>query len=532
MAIPIKPFENYDFETANQAFGKLKTGLEDVAANRKFVKGDDWQDGSGWVGPQFTGASKLSRELKDAIAREFTSKSSVKSVVRRHRRGVIGRVPNWQISSRSAPSEPDAEIPKETTDLIAEAQKILNEFWKNSRVHRTLKEAVTDYLAAERSLLRLFFVQNGESEREVAKTVEDAAKMIHLFKEEPDAGCIIWNKETLKKASLFRYTREENVVIEMCYIDDDGDTIFKTFSKDDTETFTDSQFPTSLGKYNDGRKADQETDSIPLPLNGQLLVFELNGESFITPAMKSQQKLVNKAYTMLSHNLDVSGFRERVYLNAMPPGEIEIDPVTQKKTFKPNPEGIEVGAGKLSYTQGVPITEREGDKIKNTLTNPGVFESDPIPVTTYIETAAAGSEAILEEADQKHIAISGDATASGESRIQARDEYQGSLEDSKSELDDTMSGCFEAVLALVAYLMGSPDRYIDLQVTFNAILNPGPVSADQRRVTMEEAEKRFRSRESAMDGIGITDPDAMKSKIKEEEEENPPPAPPINPNEI
>ncbi len=124
---------------------------------------------------------------------------------------------------------------------------------------------------------------------------------------------------------------------------------------------------------------------------------------------------------------------------------------------------------------------------------------------------AAGA-AILEEADQKHIALTGDATSSGESRQEARESYKQSLEDSKTTFDDAMSDCFEAVLAIFAYLIGMDDRYADLQVTFICILNPGPVSVEERRVARKEANEGFRFKESAMEEIGIFDPDAMKEK--------------------
>lgn len=512
------PFESYTFEQANQAFSQLKISLNQTAVNRKFMQGDDWQDGKGWVGPHFDKPGEVSKVLRDEIKRDFAAKGSLKSVVRRHRRGVIGRVPGWQISSRNAPANPE-EADKTDTQLIGDAQKVLNEFWKNSRVHQTLKAFVNDYLTTGRGVLRLFFVQTEDGAAEQAETIEDAVKLLHLFREEPEAGIVICDKETLKKASLFRYERDGKVFIEICYVDDDGQTVFRQLSQDDAKNFAQKNFPASLGKYTDAQ--DEEENIFRLPLNGKLLVFEMKSEAFVTPAMVSQQKLVNKAYTMLSHNLDEDGFRRRKILNGLPPGEFEEKQQDGKavKVFVPNPNGEAVGAGSVSYTQGLPIVERDPDgRIKTTYTTPAVHESQPIDVKTFVDSAVAGSEAILEDADQKHVAISGDATASGESRIQARDEFKQSLEDTKSDLDDCMSEVFEAVLAIVAYLMGEDERYADLQVTFSAILNPGPVSADVRRVAIEERDKGVRSTESAMEEAGVTDPDAMKAKIQSEPE--------------
>ncbi len=511
------PFENYKFEQANEVFSSLKKELDKTQSSRRFVRGDDWQGGDGWVGPQFD-SSKIGTEIKTAIEKEFTAKGDIRAAVRRHQRGVIGRVPAWLISSRNAPAEPSAKPDETDKELIGEAQKILNEFWKNSRVHQTLKEVVTDYLSGGHGVLRLFFIQNGDGEIDIPKSVEEAVKLIGLFREEPEAGCVVCDRETLKSASFLRYEKDGNVYIEMCFVDTDGMTIYKKLSKNDSKTYADKNLPT-IGKYIDGR--ENSINEIPLPLNEKLLVFELKGQPLVTAAMRSQQKLANKAYTMLSHNLDISGFRERVLLNALPPGEIKKG-ADGKDVFVPNKDGIEIGAGKVSYVQGLPITERQDDKIKKSVTTPQIFESDPIPVTTYVDTISAASAAILEEADQKHIAITGDAAASGESRKEAREAYKQSLDDTKSMLDDVMSEVFEAVLAVVAYLMGNDDRFVDLQVTFLAILNPGPVSVEERRMAMDEKEKGIRSTESTMEEAGISDPDAMKAKIKQELEENPP----------
>ena len=334
-------------------------------------------------------------------------------------------------------------------------------------------------------------------------------------------GVVLLDKETLKKAAFYRYERDGMVFIEMCYVDDEGLTVYKTLSKNATKDFTKKTFAGSLDKYN---KTTDETESegLKLPLGEKLLIFQMTGDPLISNSMISQQKLVNKGLTMMSHNVDIDGFRSRVLLNAMPPGEFKRDETTGKEKFVADPNGLEVGAGKIQYANGLPIVEKEEGKIKTTYTTPSIFESQPIEVDTFIKTIETASDCILEEADQKHVAISGDATASGLSREEAREEFKQSLEDTKTSLDDVMSEVGECVLAVVAYLMAQNDRYADLQVTYGSILNPGPLSAESRNAAMNEGDKKYRSRESVMEQIGITDADAMKAKIKQEEAENPP----------
>lgn len=524
------PFENYKFKEANDAFAESKIRLDRLKANLDFVKGDDWQNGAAWVGPKFSGETNLSRDLKAEIEKKYASKGSIRSVVRRKVRGVSGRVPTWLVSSRNAPSDSGANPSAEESALVGDAQKILNEFWKNSRVHKTVKEFVKDFETVGDGVFRLYFVQDDETEFEAITEISKAVRKIHLFKEEPGMGVVVMDKKTLKKASFYRYEKDGNVYIEMCYINDDGLTVFKTLSQNDTKNFTQATFPNSLDRYNRSNgDGASETDGLELPLNEKLLIFQMSGDAMVSSAMRSQQKIVNKALTMMSHNLDMDGFRSRVLLNAMPPGKYEKDESTGREVFVADRNGVEVGAGKIQYINGLPMTERDKDTIKQGFTTPGVFESQPISPQSFIDSADAASDCILEEADQKHIAISGDATASGESREQAREEFKQSLEDTKTDLDDIMGEVFECVLAIVAYLMGQPDRYADLQVTYSSILNPGPISSADRTATVNEGNQRYRSRENVMEMIGITDPDAMKDKIKQEEKENPPEDDPNDP---
>lgn len=522
-------FANISFQTADSYFGTLKADLEKVSEARAFVAGDDWRDGKAWTGPQFEGTTKLSTELKKAIAREFASKGTIKSTARRHRRGVVGRVPTWLISPRSAPSAPEAEVPKQIKDLIDEAQKVLNEFWKYSRVHRTVKQLVSDYLAANRGLLRLFFVQDadGEAARDIAETIEEAVRLIHLFKENPEQGIVVFDKETLQKSSFFRYEKNGQKYIEQCYVEE-GETVYRTLSEED---YVQKKAAAVVAPYLDA-ETEEPTNELRLPLAGKLLVFEIRGieaSGFITPAMCSAQKLQNKALTMMSHNLDEAGFRSTMIINAMPPGSFVT--VDGKQAFVPSEDELSFGAGQINYVSGIPTVEKNAEKgtVKTSVSTPSVHESEPVSVTTFADTIREAGDAILEDADQKHVSVSGDVEASGESLRQRREDYAGSLEDTKSDVDDVMSEVFEAVLALVAYLMNQPGKYDELQVTFSAILNPGPLSVEDRTQAISEAKDSFRSRESAMDAIGITDPDAMKAAIKKEQEENPLPEPTDDP---
>lgn len=516
------------FEQAQEYFSSVKKNTEKTVEARAFLDGDDWRKGKNWTGADL-GDGDIGKYLKSEIEKKLTAKGSVKSTARRHRRGVVGRIPSWLVTWRNAPADPDAETPPEIQELINEAQIIFNEFWKNSRVHRTVKKLISDYLAQNRGLMRLFFVQSesGEASVDIPEDIRAAVRLIHLFHEKPEQGVVVFDKETLKKSSFFRYEKGNITFIEQCYVEN-GETIFRTLSGNG---YLEKKAEAVVSAYLDA-ETGEETDELRLPLEGKLLVFEIEGiedAPFVTPAMISQQKLQNKGWTMLSHTLDTDGFRSTLLGNALPPGEfVDKD---GKKVFVPSEQGFKFGPGEIQFIGGLPTVEHNAQTktTKSSITTPTFHQSEPIGISTFADTIRETSKAILEDADQRHIAISVDMELSGVSQQEARADYAGSLEDTKSDLDDVMSDVFETVLALVAYVMNQPGRYNELQVTFSAIINPGPVSVEERAQAVSEGDAGYRTTESVMESIGISDPDAMAAAVAKQQEENPDPT--LDPND-
>lgn len=515
-------FANVTFDQAQDFFKLHKKNLDKTVEARAFLDGDDWRGDKNWTGADL-GNGEIGKKLKAEIEKKLTAKGTIKTVTRRHRRGVAGRIPTWLVSWRNAPADPDAETPGNIPNLINEAQVILNEFWKNSRVHRTVKQIVNDYLAQNRGLLRLFFVQNdsGEASVEIPGSVQAAVKLIHLFREKPEQGIVVFDRETLKKSSFFRYEKGGMIYIEQCYIEN-GETVFRTLSGNG---YLEQKVDAIVAPYLDP-DTNEPVNDLRLPLNGKLLVFEIEGiedSPFITPAMISQQKLQNKAATVLSHTLDTDGFRSTLLANALPPGEFKKNEKGEQ-VYVQFEKGFTFGPGEVQFVSGLPTVEKNAEKgtTKTGVTSPSVHQSEPVGISTYSDTIRETSKAILEDADQRHIAVSVDMELSGVSQQEARADYAGSLEDTKSDLDDVMSEVFEAVLSLVAYVMNTPGRYDELQVTYSSILNAGPVSTEERSQAVSEGDAGYRTKESVMELIGISDPDAMAAAVKKQQEENPP----------
>ena len=224
--------------------------------------------------------------------------------------------------------------------------------------------------------------------------------------------------------------------------------------------------------------------------------------------------LLNLAKTMLARNVVLGGFLERIILNAQLPGEYVEDATTKKKTFVPSP--LKTGAGTTNVLAGLPVSDATG-RVTGYAT-PTVMYRDPVPVTTFNDTADAAYQGMLEEVHQLHAAIAGDATASGESRRQARADFEASLGATISEVEAAGRWLLETALAMAAAFANQPGRFDSLRATFTCRVDSGPISADEQKETRENVAAGLLSKETGMVRVGIDDTDAEKAKIAAEGE--------------
>jgi hypothetical protein len=537
------PFSEWTYNDALQALNsRQRDGDEETL--RYVVEHDNWQDGAGSSLPPFDGAdAKTSAVLKRGTERNFTPKGTSASVVRRHRRGVVGREPGWMVGLRrklAKVTTPEGEADETPTlveqRVIDDAQELLLDWWNYHRGLKEFKKSVTYFKAVGRGTLRLYWapadLQNG---RMPTLPFKEALKKIYLLAPEPKEAAVILDKWSMRRAGVYTFEdKDGKSVIGLCYLDDKGNTVIKTLREGSTLT---EQAPGLLQRAKDsitGAKPDAA-----LPLNGNLTVFEMEGDPLITNPVKRQQRLEDKAYSMLSHNMDEAGFREEVYLNAQPPGKtVWIDDpggsgVQVEAFIKGSGDTLEKGPGTTKFVRGVAYTEKDETtgKVKTYLATPSREVTDPVPVTSYIETASAARQNILSDTDQLHVEIAGDATANGVSRQQARDDYEKSLDETKSEVDYVGSAVMETFLCLVAIFAGKPGHFDGVRVSFDARVDSGPLSPEDRRMNIEEMEALVKTMEEARQYAGAADPDAVKQKILEEQAElaKVRPAPPTQP---
>lgn len=502
-------FESYTVEDIRKRLSELKgsTGQDPSAvdphreakSSLAFFSGDYWQRGDAWVGPRPPLGHPNPGAFYAAIKQDLISKNIIKEVVRRDRNGVIGREPNWTITVRRELKKKE-EPNEQEQELIAEANSALLNWWDTRRYGKRVVLATlqggTDVLnASGRGPLRLWIppakIDDKGALKDEAKVRNNpgaAMQLLYLMNPEYEQGVVITDDDSQEQAGVY-ITKKKNSTddkIELVFLNDENQTVIRIFEK------------------------DKPSDSKPYVLGGMLTIYEMNRDPLISPQVKQMAKLFTMSATMRTRTVSQAGFPERTFIGAKPPSHLEDDPDNEGEKVEV-PDAYQTGVGTTQFVQVQEIVGEDG-KVK-AYAGAQLKYRDPVKVTTFDQTEKAAYNNILSEVNQSYVTISGDATSSGESRIQARADFVMALRETKSQVDAAGRWVLETALAWAADLSGQPGRYAELRVNFDCRLDPGPLSAQERALVAEEVEKRLRSREDAMTLLGIDDPDAMLDQI-------------------
>lgn len=317
--------------------------------------------------------------------------------------------------------------------------------------------------------------------------LDESLARIYLDTPDPDQAALVTDPRTRRQAGIYAYEETDlddrsTDRTELVYLDDAGRTVLKV---DDAEPFV-------------------------LDLGRRLTIYAMTGDALITAPVRQQQYLLNMAKTMMGRNVVLGGFLERIIFNAqMPSGD-----------FK-------AGAGTTNALMGAPIYDDFG-RVTG-YTSPSIVYRDPVSVQTFEDTERSAYRAILEETFQLHALISGDATASGESRKQARADFEASLGPTVAQVERATRWLLETLLAMGAVFAGTPGRYADLRAVVTCRINSGPISGDEQNQARENVKAGLLSEESGMARIGVADVDAEKAVIATERNERMARAPQIAP---
>lgn len=514
MADPILLSEITSPDKASKLFQSRRT-VDAVAAN-KFYLGDHFQNFDGWIGAKPPDGALGYKDTVSQIERGFVSENVIKEVIDRHVAGVLGREPLWGFLPSDVPAPQTEQRRKlfsklfklvRTTiqrvtgggqdKLAQEADDALTIWWNNRKPRNLLKDALRSALVEERVVLRFFLpkaLRNDKGEILVQRDLASAVNVPHLELLTANKAGIFVDDDTLREFGLYLYKRsDDKKVAELTYVQD-GMTILQVLV--------------------DG----EESQIFSFELGGRLLMHELMRPALISPQIMSNQRSLNLALTMMMRNVNLAGSLERTILNAERPKTI-------KKTRDSNePSGYREelvesdkyweGPGATMALTGLLIRNEKGEIIGRA--NPNISFRDPVAIDTFTGTRDQFYASILGQCQQRHALISGDATASGKSRSEARGEYRGSLWESKDPTDDTGRWMLETELRLAAQLCGRTRDFLQLRADFNAVVEDGPIDAEDRQENRADVQAGLMSKETAMSRNGIEDTDAELERISQE----------------
>lgn len=463
---------------------------------QSYYDGDHWQSGAGWVGPRPQSKDPEYAQVLAEIALAFVSSNKIREVLDRHMHGVIGREPNWGVTL-SRPLADGEEPTQEEQALIDEATAALTSWWDTRRMLDEMQDAIIALLLLGRSSARLFVPPGKTVALEGRTTVADvdtlalAFDYLYLNRPSPDAAGIITDEDTQDKASVYLYERKGVQYAEISYVDD-GQTVLAIV---------------------DGT----QTQGVTLALGGLLWLYEMEAPALFTDPLRRLQDQLNMALTMQGRNVIQGGFLERTILNGQMPGEWVADSsVTGGRRFVPST--VKFGSGTTNYVAGVATRDAQGNV--TSIMNPSVVYRDPVSPQTFIMSVDSLKTLILEEAHQLHAQMSGDATASGKSRIEARAEFATSLRKTKTALDGLGRWLIETSLRIAAHFAGQPNRYDGLRGLFECRIDTGPLSAEEVNLVIAQHEAGLIDLEEAMMRIGVDDPAAMRARVEAERDAN------------
>lgn len=483
------PFDNFNLRKATDIIQKVTTAI--LRANRLFMEGDHWQAGAAWIGPAPEPGDPEALMAMAVIEKGFVSKNVIAEVVERHASGVAGREPNWSFSNPLKEEDPD-----KPDDEKLEIEEALTEWWDTRGIHSFLQRVAGTLQWAERSSIRLYipsgFIEEDDdgNGRISADSLEEALSMIYVSHPAPEDSTVYEDPDTKQNVSLLKYTQDRYTVLEMSYLEEDGQTVIRTLSRNRDEEYM-------------------------LDLGGRLTMHEMKRPLLVTKQVQQAQKALNVALTNIPKTIITSGWLERTLLNAQMPGHYEVNPATGAKD-KFVPEPYITGPATTNFVQGITFKDEEG---KTQLATPSLQYRDPIPATASIEAKSAHYEDILDEVDQSHVILTQEASPSGRSRVEARLDYVSSLRMTQSQIQPAGKWLLETTLALAEAIMGKPGQFTkEYRCTFRVRLDAGTLDAEEQKVILERVEKGLMPKEWAMELMGVDDVDAALALMRQSPE--------------
>ncbi len=439
--------------------GKLPD-LREMKSRRDFDADEHWQGGNGFIGQLPAGENALERTL--TLQRGFSTEPIISEVLDTHVENVLGDEP--QIS---------LEHPDASEAELAQTLEILKDWYDRRKTTIVLSDALRGARREHSRVIRCFIPSGnltGEG-RIYAANLKDALDKIWFRSEPVEAGGVVVDEDTAKELGLFLYRmkidKKDVSLCEYSYVDDaSGATNWGTISNNKTGAGAEIADPFALG--------------------GHLPIYQLNVKPLIVNSVCQAQRAINLSGTMLTRNNNLAGSRERLAIGVQPPGEY-VDKGTDEtgatiREFVPEP--MRTGPGSFNFLQAQKMFDEDG--VAKALANPNLIFTDPVPIDSFVGTSEHWRSVIYSHAKMRHLLMADSATASGKSRIEARKEFQSSLNQSKEAIDPAGAWLIETALRVAAEFMGKPGKFENLRAKFGASVSTVELTPEENAQIRED----------------------------------------------
>jgi hypothetical protein len=470
------------FNTVN---GTLPS-LTDIKVRRAFDSDDHWQLGEGFIGALPTGDEATERT--DLLKKAFSPEDVISEVLDTHVQNVLGNDPAISLEDEKGEAIEESEI-----------LDIVKEWWFEKRKNTdVLADALRGARRESARVLRAFIpsgMVDGEG-RIQAKDLREALSKIWIRSENIESGGVIVDESTATELGLFSYRmridQADVSLTEYAFIDEQGRTVWGT---------------ASAHTQNAGSEVAE-----PFLLNGLLPIYQLNAKPLITNSVCQAQRSINLSGTMLTRNNNLAGSRERLALGVQPPGEWteSNDNGVITKTFVP----AEMPTGPATFNFLQPEAIRDDNGKITAFANPNVIFTDPVQIDTFIGTSSHWRRIIYAKAKMLHLLMSDDATASGKSRVEARKEFQSSLEESKLLADAAGSWMVEVAMHIAAHFIGSPGKFLGVRAKFESEISTIELTPEEITQIRDDYKSGMIDLRTALELRGLKNVDEILERVE------------------
>lgn len=518
MAHPITLVKNFTYDLLNREL-EMFPGKDDK--ERKLTRGefekllkaynnDFWQNGQGSLMPPPKGRG--SSTIQAQFQRRFVFRNVIRECVERVSGAFYGKSPDWGINRPFEGAQATSEVKK------TPIEKALGEFWTRENAATVLADAFESRLVTGRGGVRIYLPtkykkqpgQQDQPEQSAAdqatpeeqtgieqpvvafKSIDEALKAIRIEHVSPERAKLLDDDGEI--FGMVKYARRDNwemavsqSVIEFSFVDDDNLTFIGLIRE-------------NTGKS--GTILDNAERSDGMELGGSTTYNEFKGKPYVTDGLYKNNQLLNLALTCSGFSLVDNGFGEVFFTNVEVEMETVEDPTADGGT-RDVPKNIKRGGGTVQNLIGITNVDSDGGETRLT---PGVTFREPSALTAFKDGKDMAYRSCLEEANQLYALISGDAAASGESRIQAMTDFWLRIRKYKPEVDQMGTWLLTTVLRFAAAVSGGTGVSADDVVTYDSKVFIGQVSNEEKTTIIQMRDDGIISGETASVLLGVEDP--------------------------